>query len=159
MFVMGAGMGLVTTALMIAVQDAVEWKQRGVATSTSMFFRTIGGAVVVGALGALLAHGVAGVVPQKDLAKMLGPERTTGIPKDVVASYADVLGHAMVPLFWVIAGAAIVTMFAGWLFPDVKVKSRQPPAAPAASAQTPTASSTPTKPPTPEPPATPEPAA
>jgi EmrB/QacA subfamily drug resistance transporter len=127
MFIMGAGMGLVTTALIIAVQDAVEWNQRGVATSSQMFFRTIGGAIIVGALGALLARGVAGVVPEKDLAKMLGPERTSGIPKETLASYAGTLESAMVPLFWVVAGAAILTLILGFFFPDVRVKARGAP--------------------------------
>jgi EmrB/QacA subfamily drug resistance transporter len=151
MFVMGAGMGLVTTALIIAVQDAVEWHQRGVATSSQMFFRTIGGAVIVGALGALLARGVAGVVPEKDLAKMLGPERTAGIPKETLASYADSIGGAMVPLFWVIAGASIATMLLGFFFPDVRVKARGPQTAtakPEAGTTTSTPTSTPTATPT-----------
>jgi EmrB/QacA subfamily drug resistance transporter len=129
MFVMGAGMGLVTTALIIAVQDAVEWNQRGVATSSQMFFRTIGGAIIVGALGALLARGVAGAVPEKDLAKMLGPERTAGIPKETLASYAGALEHAMVPLFWVVAAGAILTLILGFFFPDVRVKARGSPPA------------------------------
>jgi hypothetical protein len=42
---------------LIAVQSAVAWGQRGVATSAVLFFRTIGGAVGVAALGALFnAH-------------------------------------------------------------------------------------------------------
>ena len=127
MFVMGAGMGLVASTLMIATQDAVEWTDRGVATASNMFFRTIGGAIIVGALGALLARGVAGVVPQADLAKMLGPERSQGISKEAVASYAEAIEHAMTPLFWVIAAAAITMSLIGLLFPDVKVKPRGAP--------------------------------
>jgi EmrB/QacA subfamily drug resistance transporter len=122
MFAMGAGMGLVMTAMLIAVQDSVDWQERGVATSSAMFFRTIGGTILVGALGGLLAHGVDGAVPQADLAKMLGPERLLGIPRDKLASYADALRHAMGPLFAVIAGSGLVALAIGFGFPKVRVK-------------------------------------
>src|ERR671935_27816 len=51
----GVGLGFANTALLIAVQTSVEWRQRGVATASTMFARTIGGTLAVGVLGALLA--------------------------------------------------------------------------------------------------------
>ena len=39
---------------MLAAQDAVAWQQRGIVTSGITFFRTIGGAVGIGAMGMLL---------------------------------------------------------------------------------------------------------
>ena len=124
MFCMGAGMGLVTTAMIIAVQDAVDWQERGVATSSSMFFRTIGGAILVGVLGGLLAGSLGGVVPESDLAKMLGPGRALGIPKDKLTSYAGALGDAMSPLFLVISACTLVALAIGFAFPAVHVKRR-----------------------------------
>ena len=64
MFTFGIGMGLANTALIITVQDSVRFARRGVATASTMFFRTIGGAVAVGVLGAVLAHALAGHVPE-----------------------------------------------------------------------------------------------
>jgi hypothetical protein len=123
-------MGLVTTAMLIAVQDAVDWNERGVATSSSMFFRTIGGAIVVGVLGGLLAKSLGGAVPESDLAKMLGPERALGIPKEKLASYAEALGTAMGPLFVVIAACAAVALGIGFAFPAVRVRERKREASP-----------------------------
>jgi EmrB/QacA subfamily drug resistance transporter len=146
MFFMGAGMGLVTTSMLIAVQDAVEWHERGVATSSSMFFRTIGGAVLVGVLGGILAKSLGGAVPESDLAKMLGPERALGIPKEKLASYADALGRAMGPLFVVVAGCALLALAIGFAFPAVRVRKRgaggapEPPSHP--SSQTPATTET-----------------
>jgi len=54
MLVMGLGLGFMSTPFMVAVQSAVPWGRRGVATSSQQFFRTIGGAIAVAALGALL---------------------------------------------------------------------------------------------------------
>src|SRR3989454_12019386 len=53
--IFGVGLGLANTALLIAVQTSVEWRQRGVATASTMFARTIGGTLAVGAPGALLS--------------------------------------------------------------------------------------------------------
>jgi MFS family permease len=60
---MGIGMGLSWQPYLVAVQNAVPFAQLGVATSSVMFFRTIGGSFAVAGLGALLnnrlAHGAA----------------------------------------------------------------------------------------------------
>jgi EmrB/QacA subfamily drug resistance transporter len=54
MVVLGIGNGLVSTPYLVAVQNAVPWNRRGVVTSASQFFRTVGGAIAVAAFGALL---------------------------------------------------------------------------------------------------------
>src|SRR5688572_1626599 len=41
--VVGLGMGFMMPSLIISVQNSVEWNNRGVATATTQFFRTIGG--------------------------------------------------------------------------------------------------------------------
>jgi EmrB/QacA subfamily drug resistance transporter len=52
-FVMGLGMGLVATPTLIAAQSSVEWNERGVATGTNMFARSVGSAVGVAIFGAI----------------------------------------------------------------------------------------------------------
>jgi len=57
MFFLGVGLGFTSTPYLLAVQNAVPWSRRGVATSSVQFFRSIGGAIMVAALGAVLnAH-------------------------------------------------------------------------------------------------------
>lgn len=53
-FIVGGGMGLVASPTLIAAQSSVEWSERGVATSTNMFARSIGSAVGVAIFGALV---------------------------------------------------------------------------------------------------------
>jgi EmrB/QacA subfamily drug resistance transporter len=50
--VMGFGMGMQTPSLMLSVQHSVDAKHIGVATSTQMLARTIGGAIGVSVMGA-----------------------------------------------------------------------------------------------------------
>jgi hypothetical protein len=53
--VLGLGLGTTSTALMVVVQTAVGWEQRGVATATQHFFRAIGGTLWVSVQGAALS--------------------------------------------------------------------------------------------------------
>ena len=73
--VCGLGMGPTSLSFILAVQHAVSWGQRGVATGAVIFLRTIGGAIGVGLLGATLGWG---------LAHRLARAGATGI--DVVAA-------------------------------------------------------------------------
>src|SRR3989440_1402686 len=54
MLVIGTGLGLMSTAFVISVQNAVPWNVRGVATASTQFFRTIGGTVGVALMGTIL---------------------------------------------------------------------------------------------------------
>ena len=57
--IIGAGLGLTMLTLLIAVQQAVERAQLGVATSLNQFSRAIGGAFGVAIMGAFLTAGLA----------------------------------------------------------------------------------------------------
>lgn len=59
LILIGAGLGLTMLTLLIAVQQAVERTQLGVATSLNQFSRAIGGAFGVAIMGAVLAAGLA----------------------------------------------------------------------------------------------------
>ncbi len=52
----GAGMGFNMAPFMIAVQNAVPRNLMGAATSSTQFIRTVGGAIGVAVMGALLSH-------------------------------------------------------------------------------------------------------
>lgn len=53
-FVLGVGIGLVMQVLVLAVQNGVDYKDLGTATSLSNFFRSMGGAFGTAVLGAIL---------------------------------------------------------------------------------------------------------
>jgi EmrB/QacA subfamily drug resistance transporter len=59
-FVMGVGLGLLSTPLIVGVQTVVDWNRRGVVTGASMFTRMLGqavGAAVFGAIANATLHG------------------------------------------------------------------------------------------------------
>jgi EmrB/QacA subfamily drug resistance transporter len=64
-FLIGVGMGLVSSPTLVAMQSSVGWETRGVVTGASMFSRTIGSAIGVAVCGALAnASLVAGASPE-----------------------------------------------------------------------------------------------
>jgi hypothetical protein len=123
----GAGLGLANTALIIAVQTSVAWEQRGVATASTMFFRTIGGTLTVGVLGSILTRALAGdaSVPADAANALLGPEHGRSLSPATLHALSTVLASSMQSLFWVIAAIALGAFAVSWLFPSVKVPERR----------------------------------
>jgi EmrB/QacA subfamily drug resistance transporter len=99
-FVTGMGMGLVATPSLIAAQASVGWAERGVATGTNMFARSLGSAVGAAVLGAV-ANGV--------IAASGRPET------DPAAATA-----AGVAVFVAVLVAALLTVGAGLWMPKVE---------------------------------------
>src|SRR5690606_35860172 len=58
LFVLGAGVGLLTQNMVLPTQNTLHIKDSGSGTSTVTFFRSLGGAIGVSALGAVLGHRV-----------------------------------------------------------------------------------------------------
>ena len=124
MVLYGAGLGTANPPLLIAVQTSVAWNRRGVATASTLFFRTIGGTLSVGLLGGVLASALARGGARPELVeKLLGPERATLDPA-AIAPISGALQDAMGVVFW--TGAAIAcTAFAVVLaFPHVEIAAR-----------------------------------
>src|SRR5207237_4633140 len=103
--VFGLGLGLANTALLIAVQTSVEWRQRGVATASTMFARTIGGTLAVGVLGGILSAAVLrdGTLPPGAADRLLGPEHGAGLTSSVLNALSASLQSGLGIIFWAIA--------------------------------------------------------
>src|SRR5271170_4325547 len=56
MFVLGLGLGMVMQVLILAVQNAVDYADLGVATSGATLFRSIGGSLGTAVLGAIFSN-------------------------------------------------------------------------------------------------------
>ncbi|MFJ4109593.1 MULTISPECIES: MDR family MFS transporter [Oerskovia] len=77
LFFLGASMGMLMQNLVLAVQNTLDVSEMGAGTSTVAFFRTLGGAIGVSVLGAVLASKVTTSI-QDGLAKMGVPTDATG---------------------------------------------------------------------------------
>lgn len=115
MFVYGLGMGLAATATLLAVQASVPWSRRGVATSTNLFARSVGGALGTGGLGALLAHRLHGRVPAGVIRALLDAHHRHD---HAMSAAARGLAQAMQPIFSVLAVLAVLNLAVVTLVPE-----------------------------------------
>ena len=121
MFLLGIGLGTANTALLIAVQQSVIWQQRGVATASTMFFRTIGGALAVGALGRSSPRALGPDVPTALLNELLGPEHGRGLDAALLAELSGQLRGSLRHVFDVIAALSVASLGAGLVFPQKRL--------------------------------------
>lgn len=124
----GAGLGFAATALILAVQTSVGWEMRGVATASSLFFRTIGGTIGVGVLGGVMAAGIQSdpAIPSTAGSELLGPTHGANLPAEVIRHLSAVLERSLGVGFWIMFGCAALAFASGLLFPRVK-RSTTPP--------------------------------
>jgi EmrB/QacA subfamily drug resistance transporter len=124
----GVGMGMSNTALVIAVQSSVGWEQRGIATASTMFFRTIGGALAVSGMGGVLNAVLAdapGVSPAL-ASRVLSPEGVRGLDPALLGRVGEALSRGVGWIFWLIAGAATTAFVTTLWFPYVPTPAARP---------------------------------
>ncbi|HEU0073487.1 MAG TPA: MDR family MFS transporter [Dehalococcoidia bacterium] len=122
--IVGFGMGFMTSALIISLQNAVEWRYRGVATGAFQFFRTIGGAISVAIMGALLNSNLAGryadvpgVPAGADSQTLLNAEARAGLAADVVDGMQRALAATLHEVYFIVVVAAVIAFGLALLFP------------------------------------------
>lgn len=115
--IIGFGLGFNSMPYMLGVQNAVPWNLRGVATSSVQFFRSIGGAIVVAALGALfsvrLAQRAAGIDPNS----ALDPALRAQASPETLATLSGALLHGLQGVYGVLAVIGLISVFVALMFP------------------------------------------
>jgi hypothetical protein len=119
--VVGIGLGPSSLSQLLAVQQVVPERQRGVATSLVPFFRTVGGSIGVGTLGGVFAAGLAARLGSSVEAASRLLATGHGAPVALPVSPA-VFRHAiessLLPVFSVLFGLAAVNLFLASGFPE-----------------------------------------
>ena len=77
MLILGLGIGLVMQVLVLAVQNDVDYRDLGVATSGATFFRSIGGCFGVAICGAIFSNRLAAELASLGPAAAVGSGRVT----------------------------------------------------------------------------------
>jgi MFS family permease len=117
----GLGMGFANTAVVIVVQTSVNWNERGIATASTMFFRTIGGVIAVGVIGGVITAALLRdpTLTEEAVNKLLSREGLRDLDPDVLARVSGALEHAFGTVFWIIAGISGAAFVASLWFPSV----------------------------------------
>lgn len=141
MIILGLGMGPLMPLLTVAVQDSVGVDQRGVATSTVTFFRSIGGALGVSILGAVmtsnmtqgmqdLAKTIQNIPPEKMMnftnpQSLLRPEVRVQMPPELLNAVLEVMTKAVNKVFLTGLLFVLLGLGASFLMGKVRAKSKR----------------------------------
>ncbi len=145
----GSGLGLTMLTLLIAVQQAVNKSQLGVATSLNQFSRSIGGAVGVAIMGAILSAGLAanldtaagngsGVISPAQAEAfaanpnaLIDPQAQAALPDGALDTLRSAMATAIHKVFWVGAVLSALSLLVILFLPrsndeeNVEIISRQ----------------------------------
>ncbi|MGP3924599.1 MFS transporter [Streptomyces sp. 8N616] len=144
MALLGLGIGMMMQNLVLATQNQVAPQDLGAASSVVTFFRSLGGAVGVSALGAVLAHritdyvrdGMAGLGSAKGGAAGGGSDGSAGggtgsaipdmdkLPAPIRTVVESAYGHGIADIYLYAAPIAVVALVTVLLIKEVPLKTK-----------------------------------
>ncbi|MCX5042329.1 MFS transporter [Aldersonia sp. NBC_00410] len=132
LFVLGSGLGMVMQVLVLAVQNAVEFRDLGTGTSGATFFRTIGASVGVAVFGAVfnsqLESNLSGNVPDGAVGRcssQILQASSAGLPtcppvvqEWFLSGFVDAFGT----VFIVAVPIGALAFVLAWLLPEIPLR-------------------------------------
>jgi EmrB/QacA subfamily drug resistance transporter len=123
MFVMGLGLGLVMQVLVLAVQNAVEYKNLGVATSGATLFRSMGGSLGTAVLGAIFTARLTGELSDTPAASVgssggTAPSAIQHLPAAIRDVYTGAFTDSLSTVFYVSAAFVTIAFLLSWLIEE-----------------------------------------
>ncbi len=133
MFVLGVGLGMVMQVLVLAVQNAVDYRDLGTATSGATFFRSIGSSVGVAVFGTVfnsqLTHHLSVGIPAGAVGAC-APQSLSGAtaalnacPAAVRDWYIGAYVHSIHTIFFAAVPVGLLAFALAWLIPEVRLRT------------------------------------
>jgi EmrB/QacA subfamily drug resistance transporter len=115
----GIGMGVCNIVFLLVVQGSVDWSERGTATASTLFTRTIGQTVGAGLAGAILNLGLSRHAPDASdvLDLLLDATRRQGLDAQQVARMVEAAASSLHDVYVVAAALAMITLATALLLP------------------------------------------
>jgi DNA-binding MarR family transcriptional regulator len=132
LLVLGMGLGCVMQVLVLAVQNAVDYSDLGVATSGAMLFRSIGGAIGTATFGAIFTHELSSKLAAAAGSRgealaasggRLSPGQLHALPPPVRATYLTAFTDSLSTVFLMAAAVAALAFVLSWLLPELPLRA------------------------------------
>jgi MFS family permease len=134
MLTLGAGVGMLMQNLVLATQNTLDVREMGSGTATVAFFRTLGGAVGVSALGAVLGHRITtlllagldriGIDPAALGGGTTAVPDVSTLPAPVRTVVEQAFGRGIADLFLIAVPLGVVALVAVLLLHEVPLGTR-----------------------------------
>jgi EmrB/QacA subfamily drug resistance transporter len=118
-FIAGIGMGFCISVFVVSIQAAVPWRQRGAATSSTMFMRFMGQMIGAVGCGAILNATIQHLDPAaaRVLDRLLDPISRAALPPGEIVHLTEIL-TAGLHNAWLLTGVfSLATLLFAWLMP------------------------------------------
>jgi EmrB/QacA subfamily drug resistance transporter len=130
MFILGLGLGMVMQVLILAVQNAVDYADLGVATSGATLFRSIGGSLGTAVLGAIfsnrLTSELGSVFPTGSIGSSTGstvnPKEIAALPAPLRDGYLHAFTNALSTVFLVASAFAVLAFALSWFIRQLPLR-------------------------------------
>ncbi|HST19172.1 MAG TPA: MDR family MFS transporter [Gaiellaceae bacterium] len=127
MLLLGLGLGLVMQVLVLAAQNAVDYRLLGVATSGSTMFRQVGGSIGVSVFGAIFANRLGHELAQRaphgvHVPTSASPAVVQQLPPAIHGLYVTAVAAALHPVFLSAAAVMLGAFGLSWLLRDVPLR-------------------------------------
>lgn len=116
-FLIGVGLGLSSTPMLIAVQSAVAWARRGVATAATMFVRSFGSVVGLALMGAIVNRATGASGASSATNRVLDVHAHAHVPPALLHQIRLSLFHGVHAAFFAALGAALFGLVVVALLP------------------------------------------
>jgi EmrB/QacA subfamily drug resistance transporter len=127
LLLLGLGLGLVMQVLVVVAQNAVEYRDLGVATSGSTLFRLIGGSLGTAVFGAIFSNRLTselhGALPAAGAQQgRLSPAQLDALPSGAHAAYVHAFTNSLDTVFTAAAGVAALGFLLSLVLPDQRLR-------------------------------------
>src|ERR1035441_9750176 len=131
MFILGLGLGMVMQVLVLAVQNAVDYSDLGVATSGATLFRSVGGSLGTAALGAIFSNRLSaelksalppGAAAQAGGGSQVSPAQIAHLPAGLRTSYLHAFTNSLDRVFVVAAAVAVAAFVFSWFIRELPLR-------------------------------------
>jgi EmrB/QacA subfamily drug resistance transporter len=131
MFILGLGLGMVMQVLVLAVQNAVDYSDLGVATSGATLFRSIGGSLGTAVLGAIFSNRLSSELKSALPASAAGhvsssagvsPKQIDALPAVLRGDYLHAFTNSLNSVFLVAAIVAVVAFAFSWFIRQLPLR-------------------------------------
>ncbi|MGE5722179.1 MAG: MFS transporter, partial [Sphingomonadales bacterium] len=122
--VMGFGMGFLSNAAIVIIQESVGWAERGAATASNVFSRNLGSTLGAAVLGAVLNLSLGRTVSSDQIRSLI--DHAGQLAGGAVARAR--LDEALHLTFWTVLLIAVLTLLFSLLVPHVELQHATAPA-------------------------------
>jgi hypothetical protein len=115
----GFGIGFCNTTFLVAAQNAVEWQQRGAATSGNLFMRMCGAALGAALLGGVINWALARRIPEgRDaIDQLMDPALRAAMAPAALARLSEAIAASLTTVYVVVAILAVISCALCFLVP------------------------------------------